>query len=72
MVALWQGLVASLQGNMEQSGRGARLTSVTHTLPSLYPPGGDDDERERVEFERVKKRKSDREIEQQGGRDSHL
>ena len=32
MVAVWQGLVASLQGNMEQNSRGARLTSVTHPL----------------------------------------
>ena len=37
MVTLWQGLVASLQGNTEQSGRGARLTSVTHTLSLFFP-----------------------------------
>ena len=36
MVALWQGLVASLQGNTEQSRRGARLTSVTHSLPHFF------------------------------------
>ena len=29
MVAVWQGLVARLQGNTEQNSGGARLTSVT-------------------------------------------
>ena len=33
LLALGRGLDASLRGNMEQSGRGARVTSVTHHSP---------------------------------------